>query len=180
MFRYIGGGGRYSMTCQNLIDKYSGDSRTSQTTSQVSSSNLSSRSLVLIEDMGTVSGTKLKFQHWKSESNIVFVSVWLTGRGKQHWNSSDILYKYPCSRWLSKSCADLSSAMSEHEPVPSLRRSKSYSRITEERSAYEQQRESYRSTVRNMFTNLKDFSSRTVSAIGSDRTLKVESKAKYS
>ena len=53
VFRYIGGGGRYSMTCQNLIDKYSGDSRTSQTTNQgiVSSSNLSSRSGILIEDI---------------------------------------------------------------------------------------------------------------------------------
>ena len=102
------------MTCQNLINKYSGDSQRSLT--QEPASSLSS------------------------------------------------------SRFLSKSCADLSSTESV---APSLRRSKSYSRITEERSAYDQQRESYRSTVRNMFTNLKDFSSRTVSAIGSDRTLKV-------
>ena len=74
--RYIGGGGRYSMTCQNLIDKYSGESlKHSQMTapSPVSASSLS-------------------------------------------------------SRWLSKSCADLSSVTSE--PVASLRRSKSYSRIT--------------------------------------------------
>ena len=104
------------MTCQNLINKYSGDSQRSLT--QESASSLSS------------------------------------------------------SRFLSKSCADLSSTESQ-SVAPSLRRSKSYSRITEERSAYDQQRESYRSTVRNMFTNLKDFSSRTVSAIGSDRTLKV-------
>ena len=74
--RYIGGGGRYSMTCQNLIDKYSGESlKNSQkpTHSTVSASNLS-------------------------------------------------------SRWLSKSCADLSSVTPE--PAASLRRSKSYSRIT--------------------------------------------------
>ena len=104
------------MTCQNLIDKYSGDSKKSWT--QEPAPSLS-------------------------------------------------------SRWLSKSCADLSSTVTESESVAPLRRSKSYSRITEERSAYDQQRESYRSTVRNMFTNIKDFSSRTVSAIGSDRTLRV-------
>ena len=104
------------MTCQNLIDKYSGDSQKNWT--QEPASSLSS------------------------------------------------------SR-LSKSCADLSSTVTESQSVASLRRSKSYSRITEERSAYDQQRESYRSTVRNMFTNIKDFSSRTVSAIGSDRTLRV-------
>ena len=71
------------------------------------------------------------------------------------------------------------------------KRSKSYSRITEEKSSYDQvltlsqektleklspfqKKESYRSTIRNIYTNIKDFSSRTVSALSSsDRILKV-------
>ena len=47
-------------------------------------------------------------------------------------------------------------------------------RITEESSSYEKNLSSYRNTIRNMYTNLKDFSARTVSAISSDRAVKVE------
>ena len=107
------------MTCQNLIEKYSGDPRSRR------------------QAPATVSGSA------------------------------------SASRWLTKSCTDLRSLAPEPELVAPLRQSKSYSRINEERSAYDEKRDSYRSTIRNIYTNLKDFSSRTVSAIASDRTVRV-------
>ena len=72
-------------------------------------------------------------------------------------------------RYTSKSCSNLTS-LTDHEPLdPPLARSKSYSRLTEEKSSYELKQASYRSTIRNIYTNLKDFSARTVSALSSNR-----------
>ena len=87
--RYIGGGGRYKVSCQNLIDKYTTrQSKWSQSTDRLDSLGLD------------VSPTS---------SNL--------GR-------------------YSKSCSNLST-LSDHD-ASSIRRSKSYSRITEEKSSYEQ------------------------------------------
>jgi len=73
----------------------------------------------------------------------------------------------------SRSCSDLSSLGSISSTLlgglpstaSSLRRSKSYSRIVEQQSSLDYGQESYRTTVRNMFTNMKEFSTRSVSAI---------------
>merc|ERR1719195_332342 len=75
-----------------------------------------------------------------------------------------------------KSCSNLASLAPASDldtaAATGMRRSKSYTRITEESSAYEKNLSSYRNTIRNMYTNLKDFSARTVSAISSDRAVK--------
>ena len=79
MFRYISGGGRYKVSCQNLIDKYS--------TERIASVGLASSK----------------------------------------------------SRQYSKSCSNLlDKDWSEGQELGALKRSKSYSRITEEKSSYEQ------------------------------------------
>jgi len=111
LLKYIGGGGRYKVSCQHLIDKYT--SRPSSVSSY---------------DVSTLG------RYSKSCSDLTFQDPSLSNLG--------------------------------------LRRSKSYSRINDERSAYDLKTESYRSTIRNIFTNLKDFSSRTVSAISSDRAVR--------
>jgi len=117
LLRYIGGGGRYKVSCQNLIDKYS--------------------------------------------------------------LRSEVISK---PREYSKSCSNLlDKDWSDGQELGALKRSKSYSRITEEKSSYEQKKESYRSTIRNIYTNIKDFSSRTVSALSSsDRILKASSLSRLS
>lgn len=121
LLRYISGGGRYKVSCQNLIDKYSGISSTSSTR---------------LASLG---------QYSKSCSNLL----------DQDWSSA--------------------------QDNGAMRRSKSYSRITEEKSCYEQKKESYRSTIRNIYTNIKDFSSRTVSALSSsDRISKASSLSRLS
>ena len=93
---------------------------------------------------------------------------------------------------MSKSCSNLLERdWTGGQDLGMGQRSKSYSRITEEKSSYDQvltlsqektleklspfqKKESYRSTIRNIYTNIKDFSSRTVSALSSsDRILKV-------
>ena len=79
MFRYISGGGRYKVSCQNLIDKYS--------TERIASVGLASSK----------------------------------------------------SRQYSKSCSNLlDKDWSEGQELGAIKRSKSYSRITEEKSSYEQ------------------------------------------
>ena len=79
MFRYISGGGRYKVSCQNLIDKYS--------TERIASVGLASSK----------------------------------------------------SRQYSKSCSNLlDKDWSDGQELGALKRSKSYSRITEEKSSYEQ------------------------------------------
>ena len=76
--RYIGGGGRYKVSCQNLIDKYS------------------------------------------TRSESLGVSPWKAGE-------------------YSKSCSNLQDLdWSSNQTSTGMRRSKSYSRITEEKSCYDQ------------------------------------------
>ena len=64
----------------------------------------------------------------------------------------------------SRSMQDLSehSVNGEQE---GLRRSKSYSRITDTQSSWEQSRASYRSTLTDMYTNTSAFSARSIAAI---------------
>merc|ERR1712106_682311 len=67
----------------------------------------------------------------------------------------------------SRSCVDLSL-----EDQSSLRRSKSYSRITDQLSSYDKKLDSYRNTMTNMFTNVKDYSSKSIAALSSENLLK--------
>jgi len=69
---------------------------------------------------------------------------------------------------FTKSCSDLSS-LTETSSMSNLSRSRSYHRLTSEKSSYEKNIDSYRSTIRNIYTNLSDFSSRTVAALSSDK-----------
>jgi len=62
----------------------------------------------------------------------------------------------------SRSCADLSN----------LRRSKSYSRITDQHSSWDKRLDNYRSTMSDMFTNVKTYSSKSIAALSSDNLLK--------
>jgi len=62
----------------------------------------------------------------------------------------------------SRSCADLRD----------LRRSKSYSRITDQHSSWDKRLDNYRSTMSDMFTNVKTYSSKSIAALSSDNLLK--------
>ena len=83
-FRYIGGGGRYKVSCQNLIDKYS-----------------------------------LRSERSEGPSNSLNLS---TTKAREY----------------SKSCSNLLDKDWGSQATTGMRRSKSYSRITEEKSCYEQ------------------------------------------
>jgi len=120
LLKYIGGGGRYKMTCQNLIDKYARNTPDTR-----------------------------GFSHASSTLNSLDLNPTM-------------------SRRFTKSCSDLSS-LSGSSSMSNLTRSRSYHRLPSEKSSYEKNIDSYRSTIRNIYTNLSDFSARTVAALSSDK-----------
>merc|ERR1712106_442296 len=81
-------------------------------------------------------------------------------------NSAAVLTRPSIGRH-SRSCVDLSL-----EDQSSLRRSRSYSRITDQLSSYDKKLDSYRSTMTDMFTNVKDYSSKSIAALSSQNLLK--------
>lgn len=65
----------------------------------------------------------------------------------------------------SKSCLDMADQSS-------LRRNRSYSKITDQQNSLDKKLDSYRSTMTDMFTNVKSFSSRSIAALSSENLLK--------
>jgi len=78
---------------------------------------------------------------------------------------TDLRHDPGTSSQYSRSCADLSD-------MTSLRRSKSYSKITDQHSSWDKRLDSYRSTMSDMFTNVKTYSSKSIAALSSDNLLK--------
>merc|ERR1719320_242916 len=78
---------------------------------------------------------------------------------------TDLRHDPGTSSQYSRSCADLSD-------MTSLRRSKSYSKITGQHSSWDKRLDSYRSTMSDMFTNVKTYSSKSIAALSSDNLLK--------
>merc|ERR1719483_1451347 len=82
-------------------------------------------------------------------------------------NSAAVVTRPSMGRYSSRSCVDLSL-----EDQSSLRRSKSYSRITDQLSSFDKKLDSYRSTMTDIFTNVKDYSSKSIAALSSENLLK--------